>query len=820
MLTAEELHRRGISAMSAGRLALATRLLQRALGRATDDAMRARVEASLAYVGMDTNDFATALAALNRALAFPDLPREVRGVLTSQRANVLWRSGKPREAVREYAGAIEALGELPRDLGIALLNRGLAHLALGALGAARADFSAAALAYDRANDPIEAAKARHNLAYVRYREGDLPAALKLLDEQAETLLAAGPLPGVIYREDRAEILFVAGLHHEGATELREVAATYGRMRMPQRQGETLLTLATHLRAYEPAQARKFATQARRRFATLGSEAWRIRAESAVLAAEVDLGGRGEQLVDRADLLVGELMGQGLHWGAASVRLHVARVLVRRGDFEGARRRLSGVRLSGDAPLTIRLLARDARAELEEAQGRRQAALVQIRLGLEELHAWQSSFGSLDLQTMVIGNGIRLAKQALHLAVGSGKPETVFEWSERARMLASRVQPVRAELDEELAADLSELRSLQSSEDGPRVPSPRRARDEELRQRVRERAWRLQGSGEVTEPASLPELVEALGDDTALVAWVATDLADQVTALVVTDVDARVVDLGPRTALDELLDGLVPDLDVAASELPQLLAGVVRAQLADRLAGLGSLLVSPLLELIGSRSLVLTPSGVLAGVPWTLLPGLEGRPLTQARSATRWMQHREGLLRTAGFVAGPRVARAEAEVTEAALCWTGSSTLIGEKATTEQVSELAAEVDVLHVAAHGRHSGDNPLFSGLECVDGPWFGYDIDHLETVPQVVVLSACEVGRSSVRAGDELIGMTAAWLHAGVGCVVASPAAVSDEVAHEVLTAFHRGLADGLTPEAALARAVPAATDDRPPAPFVCFR
>ncbi len=45
--------------------------------------------------------------------------------------------------------------------------------------------------------------------------------------------------------------------------------------------------------------------------------------------------------------------------------------------------------------------------------------------------------------------------------------------------------------------------------------------------------------------------------------------------------------------------------------------------------------------------------------------------------------------------------------------------------------MAERVDVLHVAAHGRHSADNPLFSGLELADGPWFGYDIDQLAVDP-----------------------------------------------------------------------------------------
>jgi CHAT domain-containing protein len=212
---------------------------------------------------------------------------------------------------------------------------------------------------------------------------------------------------------------------------------------------------------------------------------------------------------------------------------------------------------------------------------------------------------------------------------------------------------------------------------------------------------------------------------------------------------------------------------------------------------------------------------LAGTPWSLLPGLVGRPVTVAPSATAWLLQRSLPLRTttAGFAAGPRVDRAIDEVTAAAAAWPGSEVLTHAKASAEGVAELAAGVDVLHVAAHGRHSADNPLFSGLELSGGPWFGYDIDQLPQVPQVVILSACEVGRSSVRFGEELIGMTAAWLHAGTRCVIASPSAVADDAAHDVLTAMHEGLAAGLDPAAALAAAVPAVGPDAPPAPFVCF-
>ena len=67
------------------------------------------------------------------------------------------------------------------------------------------------------------------------------------------------------------------------------------------------------------------------------------------------------------------------------------------------------------------------------------------------------------------------------------------------MLASRVQPVRAPEDEQIVADLTELREMAADgEAAGDVPE----REAELRQRVRERAWQHRGSGEVADPVTL------------------------------------------------------------------------------------------------------------------------------------------------------------------------------------------------------------------------------------------------------------------------------------------------------------------------------
>ncbi len=815
MQSAEELHRRGVVALTARRFDTARRLLLRARAGANTPQVRARVEASLAFHAYETGDPDEAFRLCRHALALEGLDPETHGIVQCQHALLLLRNGKTTDSLRAFGDAIRTLQD-PLQLAKAHINRGGVFLQFSDAERAIQDLEQAARYARAADDPREEALALHNLGYAFMLKGDLVTALELLDRASPVLSAMSPLMKATVDQDRAEVLIAAGLVGEGRDALREAARVFGVRRSHQRRGEAELTLARTLQHSQPAAALAAAREARRRFVRTGADAWRIRAESAALAAEVELGRQGTSLLVRGETLASELEGHGLYWGAASVKLHTARVLLRRGRLDEARERIRTVRLLTAAPLSLRLLARDVRAELATAQGRRSGALAQVRCGLIELHAWQSSFGSLDLQTMVVGHGTSLAQRALELAVASGRAAVLYEWSERARMLASRVQPVRAPTDAQMTSDLAELRRVAAPQDGAKVPQPRRV--EEIRTRVRERAWQLRGSGEVAEPVPLGQLRAALGPDTALVAWVVT--RDRLTGLVVGAEAATRHDLGPRDDLDALLAGLLPDLDVAAGDLPDVLAVAVRAQLAGRLDDLAALLVAPLLERIGDRQVVLTPSGVLAGVPGTLLPGFVGRPVTVAQSATSWLARRAPLdLQTAGFVAGPRVARAEAEVHDASRRWSGSVELRGDLATAEAVAELAARVDVLHIAAHGRHSADNPLFSGVELVGGPWFGYDIDQLQEVPQVVLLSACEVGRSSVRYGDELIGMTAAWLHAGARCVVASSASVSDEAAHDVLTAMHAGLAAGLDPAAALAVAVPAVSTERPPAPFVCF-
>jgi tetratricopeptide (TPR) repeat protein len=786
----------------------------------TDDRdLLARIDLSLAYVDAETGQVDAGVARCQALVSNQWLSPLTRGLAWAQLALIRQRKGDVDQALAAFSTAIPLLADEPAEAGRALLNRGSLHLRRGNPQAAIVDLTRADGEFGRAGLAVQRAKAEHNLGFAQLLTGDVVGALQTMDSARDVLAPLSAVSRAVCEQDRAEVLTAAGRAGEAIKALESAAAAYGSRRLRSFQAQCELTLAWSLLREDPVRARVVARRAARHFRSQASPVLATRAEAVEVVAEVGMGRRGPSLVGRSDAVVQELRRHGHQREAAIVALQAARVSVRRGLLDDARARIDKVRVTEDSPVATRLLWREVRSELAQARGDRRHARDHVRAGLADLHAWQSSFGSLDLQSTLVGHGRALALQGLRLALTEGSPALAYEWSERARALVARVTPVRPPADEQQAGLLTELRVLYAADPTPRSADGRRL--DQLRDRIREQSWYGDGSGQVGEPAALEEVqAELAATDACLVAPVAVD--GWITAIVVTGTEAHTVRLGEATPVGEDLDRIAADLDMAASQLAGPFAAAIRGSLDERLQVVSDLLVAPVLPLVGDRRVVLTPSGQLAGTPWTLLPGLAGRPVTVPPSATRWLElRRSGRPRRqrVGLVAGPHVDRGEEEVTRASAAWPRATVLTGERAVATQVANLAAKVDVLHLAGHGRHPGDNPLFSAVELADGPWFGYDIDQLSHTPATVVLSSCELGRASVRSGDEVVGMTAAWLHAGARCVTSSPTLVADDVACEVLAGWHARVAKGDAPADALADAARDLDDDAAPSPFLSF-
>jgi CHAT domain-containing protein len=171
------------------------------------------------------------------------------------------------------------------------------------------------------------------------------------------------------------------------------------------------------------------------------------------------------------------------------------------------------------------------------------------------------------------------------------------------------------------------------------------------------------------------------------------------------------------------------------------------------------------------------------------------------------------------LAGPGLHESGKEARAVAATWPGAELLPDEEATTAAARSALARSDVLHVAAHGVHRQDSPLFSALRLADGPLYAYELDAADGTAGCVTLSACEAGLATLRPGDEGLGLTHVLLHLGVGSVVAGVARVRDDVAAATMQRVHEEMAAGADSASALATAVAEGHDAPVPAPFVAF-
>ncbi|HET6551034.1 MAG TPA: CHAT domain-containing protein, partial [Solirubrobacter sp.] len=167
-------------------------------------------------------------------------------------------------------------------------------------------------------------------------------------------------------------------------------------------------------------------------------------------------------------------------------------------------------------------------------------------------------------------------------------------------------------------------------------------------------------------------------------------------------------------------------------------------------------------------------------------------------------------------AGPRLPAAAEEIATRSARHPEARALTGADATISNVARALDGADSVHVAAHGRFRDDNPLFTSLELADGNVTVYDLERLSRLPGRIVLSSCESGLSAVRAGDELMGFTAALFALGTRTVIAAVVPVPDEATKGLMLALDDELQRGAPPAQALVDARSGAPSH---AAFVCF-
>ena len=830
----------GLVARTLQDLPLAAHHFDRAVTGATSAGMvatAAEIRITLAAVLAASGRTAEALAELDLAASCARGRAAAR--LQAQRAFIFQRLGSHREALRHYRRALAALrrtGDVESEAKV-LMNRAIANAYCGRFAAAEADLTAAEARHLRLGQPLQVAEVRHGRGFVAARRGDVAAALQWYDRAEAEYQDLGVVRPVLLL-DRAETLLSVRLVDQAREVGNRAARAFAEQGMAADLAEAeLLMSQAALLAGDPCAAVDLATRAHAAFVAQDRPGWAALAGYAVVRATAGQVPPGPSVVAAARRAVDELDAAGWVGPAMDARVILARAVLESGPVAGVGAEAEArivARARARGPAELRAQAWHATALWRQGAGDLAGADRALRAGCRALALHQTTLGATELRVQVGGQAAELAEMGLELALHSARPERVLAWAERSRAGALRTRAARPPVDADLAGQLAELRRVVSAleragfEGGDAGPLVRRRT--QLEARIQRTAWSASASGPdspLAEPPTTEALTAALGPR-ALVEFVAH--AGQLHAVVVSCGRARLVALGSVAVVQSEVNAL-------RFALSRLARG--RGSRTSRQAAAGSLryssgvldalLLGPIGRQIEDRPLVLVPTGPLHALPWSTLPAVRDRDVALSPSAALWFRAaRAAAVRDDGatvLVAGPGLAHAPAEIEQLARAYPGATTLVGDQATAGQVATALDGAALVHVAAHGRFRADNPLFSSLRLADGPLTVYDLEGLGRAPSHLVLSACDVGLSSVRPGDELMGLTAALVAMGTQSLVASVVPVPDDVTRPLMVDFHRRLAGGAGPAAALAAARAAARDgddDRThalTAGFVCF-
>ncbi|WP_329417531.1 CHAT domain-containing tetratricopeptide repeat protein [Streptomyces sp. NBC_00704] len=721
-----------------------------------------------------------------------------------RRAYSRWVLGHHREALEDVRRAIPVLRQADDVIWTAraLTLRATVHLALGAVERAEADFTAAETLWDTTGQEHDKADAVESRGLAAFRSGDVPAALRLLDEAEERYAKLGT-PTFMLAIRRCEVLMAAGLAPEALAEAdAAIGVLDGIGGQSTRKAELLLAAAKAARlAGDPGTAIARAAVAERLFAGQRRTWWEAHARLVLIEARAATGrGSGRLVADAARLA--ERLAAFQAPAAPEAWLLAGRIALDLNRTADAERHLQiAARSRRSGPPLARLTGWAAQALWARATGSDRGVLEACRRGLDVLDAHRMTLGASELRARATAQGAELAALAQEVSLERGGPRRLLAWSERWRATALSTPPTRPPGDPALLSRLTAFRVIAARAEAARMdgrPVPALEREQRrLEREIRARTLHSRGGaawggdrfggdrfdvGRLLERLGESRLVELAVPDGRVQVLVCEDgRVRRFTGglLAEAEREAEHVQAGLRRLAHPGAEGRLPVVEAAGRRLEELLLGEAAAQL-------------------GSGPVVVVPPARLHRVPWALLPSLRERVLSVSPSASGWLRARDTRPPPGGrqvLVRGPGLAGGGAEVPEVAGRYGAAVVLEHEEARVPRVLRELDGAALAHIAAHGTFRADSPMFSSLRMADGPLIVHDFERLARSPYRIILSSCDTARLASVGADELLGLVTALLPLGTAGVVASSAPVNDAAVVPLMLALHKGVSAGLS-------------------------
>jgi CHAT domain-containing protein len=485
------------------------------------------------------------------------------------------------------------------------------------------------------------------------------------------------------------------------------------------------------------------------------------------------------------------------------------VALREGDFQAAKEHLTVAlersrRLSGRPYYVVRSLHGLARSYV--GLGQWKEGVPFLREAVNYLEDMRSSLKVGDLRQTFLEGKVSVYHDLVSALMTLGEDSDAFHYAERGKarafldILGTKVALADDErgLREKLAALQFMGEDGETEVSGEQVETTKRAYNDflaELRQENAEQASLI-----TVDPLSLKEVQKLLDPKQILLEYF---VADDKTLLWVVGKDSF---YGLTIAMPR------KDLIGKVNSLRKLISEIAPFREYQKIAGeLYELLIQPALPHIRGNELIIVPHDVLHYVPFQALYSSQGRYLIEDApvsylSSASLLKFTTAKRRAKGEkvlafgnpdLGDPQkdLQFAEVEAQEISKLYPQSTVLLRKEATEDKSKALSLRYDILHFAAHAELKEVDPLSSAiLLAMDGKEDGRlevkEIFGMDLKASLVVLSACETGLGRLSSGDELVGLTRAFIYAGTPSVIASLWKVEDESTAALMASFYKHL------------------------------
>ncbi|MGH9478005.1 MAG: CHAT domain-containing protein, partial [Terriglobales bacterium] len=718
-----------------------------------------------------------------------------------------------------------------------------------------ARFDQAEQAYQQSRDyalahqmPGLAAQADYNIGYLYFLRGQYVKAIHALDRARETALHHGDkLHAALCDLDQADVCIELNLFEDALQLAHSALGQFQALNMPYEQAKSLTDMAVAEQFLgRDSAALELLARAEASFANAGNEFWVHMAHLYRSVVLLKLGRCFEamQLSERARLFFEQrqVRTKAVYAGILAARARAAAMDVAgaRLAAEQAARTLGALQapwLHAQLQQMLGILAQRA--------GNTAAAREAYERAMDQIEATRGNINFDELRISFMRDKSQVYERYMDLLLDSEpapEPEMIWRHMERAksrslaRIMAggfgaiqprlgegSRVVHEISRLREELNWYYRQLDPASSPGGGP--PASPAASEAAILQAIQQRELQLLRTIrqlpsddyrllEQEAGVSLERLRSFLRN-TTLVEYFHS--AEGFVAAVADERELHIVRLpGERAGIESALRLLRFQVGKRAMESGHFRRHADAFQHAadSHLRLLRQELIRPLRHLLREPQLLIVPHGVLHALPFGALhegadsadvaspPLIEEHIIAMAPSAAVFMlaSQRPPSPHAAALLVAAEPTAARDEIRAVGRCCPNAELLEGAASTIAAVQQRASAVRLLHIAAHGVFRADNPYFSALQLADGPLNVIDIYNLPLRADLVVLSGCGTALGDLAGGDELIGLTRAFLYAGARAVLASLWDVDDRLTAEFMQCFYQAWTPPRTPAQAL--------------------